>query len=244
MNNNNVLSDVDLNLSAYKENFSAKFFPKHIKVSKNNSYHYSFENKNTSNKNELKIYPSNSEMAEKISNILKKFGVYENTINWSGGYYANWATSSILDTSIKAIIIKVPDYKIIDNPFLINKNMIDEKTLKYLVGGKFINNDENFNLFIVKFRAQIFELTSILLENPQFSNADYLNSYFEELSKLESGLYKKEIFSKEPFNLEVSSLGFNIPIIENIDGDNWVFYKHNFETHKEKIMEKWGVKND
>lgn len=237
----NVLYNLDLSLSAGRENFSKKIFPEYINVSKKSTYNYLFKNTVKSVTNELRLLQYQP-IGGLITPILNKY----NLMNKNSLFEGERASIGYLDISPKTIITSLSCYSKEINPLKIEKSCLDPKLLSLFIKHNFLNDrNDAFNFFLVKSRAQIFELVKLFIVSDKYIYAgESLTSFFNHLSNLDSGEYNIKSFKDEPFPIFIKRIGLDVPILENIDSDKWIFYKHNFESNKNEIQKDWGLLNE
>jgi len=97
-------------------------------------------------------------------------------------------------------------------------------------------NFENKTIYIVPMRSQIFELAALIITKNIISD-DFSMEFFEQFN--ENTIYDNK--KTQIFEVILNINGMSIPIIEEIDTNKFIFYKHNFKQFQNEIKDKFKI---
>lgn len=170
----------------------------------------------------------------KGTNKNKTERLYLKMIGSSNGYYPSYTPNTMMLACPRAIIIQhynsIPSqYQNMMHPYLINIQDIWQKKaffpkLKDCIASYAVLP----TIYGVVHRSQMFELF-IQLYNGM---SDFS---IEDLEKLQAGEYNLEQIPIANYFIDIN--GINIPIVEELEENKIIFYRHNFDRYKE-IIEK------
>lgn len=155
----------------------------------------------------------------------------------SGKYYNIIYNSPSLTEINNYIILQAPIYGYlysdeIKSPLLVQEDPSD----LYLCISHTPYNFENKTIYIVPMRSQIFELAALIITKNIISD-DFSMEFFEQFN--ENTIYDNK--KTQIFEVILNINGMSIPIIEEIDTNKFIFYKHNFKQFQNEIKDKFKI---
>ncbi len=110
-----------------------------------------------------------------------------------------------------------------------------------------INSKEKIIAFHCKHRTDCLDLILHIMSHPYINANDLCSTQFLTLSNLSvDRTYTAEELRNMGIilsNISVEQGNISIPILEDISGNQFIFYKNNFEKYRKELYEKYGIKN-